>query len=148
MYKSIKYFTIGGAVVVTTIMAIAMKAVAVNSPERYQNVGTQKCLDSNSAGEVYTFDCNGGSFQKWNVSRVTPYRILKNAATGKCLESNTAGQAYTLNCNGGSFQKWNIIGVGSYIKFKNVATGKCLESNTAGQTYTLDCNDGNFQNWQ
>jgi|SRR5919202_990229 serine/threonine-protein kinase len=104
MYKSTKYFTIGGAIVVTA--AIAMTAVAVTPPETYQNVSTGKCLDSNTDGKVYTLGCNGGSFQKWTVIRTGSYIKFKNLATGKCLDSNTDGKVYTLACNGGNFQNW------------------------------------------
>ncbi len=138
-----------GATVITAV--IAMTAVAVIPPQRYENVSTGKCLGTTierpGRAEVYTTGCTSFNRQKWDIITSTPYRTLKNRATGKCLDSNTDGEAYALECNGGSFQKWTVIRVGSYIRFKNRATLKCLDSNTAGRVYTLDCNGGNFQNW-
>jgi Ricin-type beta-trefoil lectin domain len=151
MYKSIKRFAFGGSAVVASVLAIATTSIAANPVETYKNLATGYCLDSNTAGQVYTLGCNGGSFQKWTVIRSGSNRILKNVATGYCLDSNTAGQVYTLGCNGGSFQKWTVIrtviGKASYITFKNLATGYCLDSNTSRQVYTLGCNGGSFQKW-
>ncbi len=64
MYKSIRYLIIGGATVVTAMMS-AITALAVNPLETYQNVATGKCLESNTANNAYTLDCNDGNFQNW-----------------------------------------------------------------------------------
>ena len=72
----------------------------------FKNLATGFCLDSNSNGQVYTMQCNGGSYQKW-INIGTPDTVIyKNLATGFCLDSNSNGQVYTMQCNGGSYQKW------------------------------------------
>jgi Ricin-type beta-trefoil lectin domain len=116
-------------------------------PLPWQNVATQRCLDSNSGGDAYTLGCNGGGFQLWKEAQSGFGQRIRNQQTGRCLDSNTQGQVYTLPCNGGAFQQWVIVYKGAGWEIKNVATGRCLDSNTSGQLYTLGCNGGNFQRW-
>ena len=116
----------------------------------YRNLATGYCLDSNAARAVYTLGCNGGSYQKWDVSGTDSATVFRNLATGFCLDSNTDGRVYTLRCNGGSFQKWRVYRYsdGVTMRFRNVATGRCLDSNAARAVYTLACNGGSYQKWR
>lgn len=134
--------------VVGTVAAVGLVAPAhAAGPYWWRNVATQRCLDSNTSGSVYTLGCNGGSFQKWTWTGASSSVEHRNYATGLCLDSNTSGQVYTLRCNGGNFQRWRSSGSPNR-QWINVATGRCLDSNTSGSVYTLPCNGGNFQRWQ
>ncbi|MFJ8186586.1 RICIN domain-containing protein [Streptomyces sp. NPDC096105] len=44
------------------------------------------CLDSNSAGDVYMLQCNGGTYQQWSVDGQNR-RV--NKQTGRCLARTT-----------------------------------------------------------
>lgn len=113
-------------------------------PWTWVNTATQRCLDSNTSGSVYTLGCNGGAFQLWTNTPLAFGDQIRDAATGLCLDSNTSGSVYTLGCNGGAFQQWTVRYTGSFgWEIRNVATGFCLDSNTSGHVYTLACNGGN-----
>jgi hypothetical protein len=137
--------TVGAAALAVLLLALSVPASAAAdtraAPAVLKNVATGFCLDSNANKQVYTHDCNGGSYQKWTLGSGT---TLKNLATGFCLDSNANKQVYTHDCNGGSYQKWTL---GSGTTLKNLATGFCLDSNANKQVYTHDCNGGSYQKW-
>jgi serine/threonine-protein kinase len=70
------------------------------------SVHSGRCLDSDTQGEVYGLDCNGGSFQQWLVSEEGGGVRLRNLATQLMLDSDTSGDVYTEPNNGGQFQLW------------------------------------------
>lgn len=76
----------------------------------FRDYATDRCLDSNAAGNLYTLPCQapGNPYQTWwpadqNLLSLNVY----DGATSRCLDSNSAGNAYTLPCNGGPFQEWS-----------------------------------------
>ena len=145
--------TLGTAALAGLLLALSVPASAAAKTQPAQavlkNVSTGFCLDSNANQNVYTHDCNGGSYQKWTLSRdaSTNTTILKDLATGFCLDSNANKQAYTHPCNGGSYQKWTLSRDNRGATLKNLATGFCLDSNANKQVYTHQCNGGSYQRW-
>jgi Ricin-type beta-trefoil lectin domain len=137
------------SVAATVVTAAGVTVFGLSGPAQaagrdwWRDVATQRCLDSNTSGQVYTLGCNGGSFQLWTSTGLSSVQ-LRDYATGFCLDSNTEGSVYTLTCNGGNFQRWQRSGQ----QWINVATSKCLDSNTDGKVYALGCNGGAFQRWE
>ena|SRR6266545_2071797 len=127
--RPIRVSVLAGIAALATFVALIPSTAQANV-RVYKNLATSFCLDSNAAGSVYTHGCNGGAFQRWNVTGGSAVQ-LKNVRTGRCLDSNTARKVYTLPCNGGNFQHWQVIrNAGETRTFKNVSTGFCLDSNT------------------
>jgi hypothetical protein len=155
---------------IAALVALAMTtaAPAMAAPAFYtggwyglRDAQTDRCLDSNAAGAVYTNPCqvrvNGpdNSYQIWDevdyretVGGVTYYVFaLQDDATGWCLDSNASGKLYTRPCQapGNLYQDWNWDDATGTIT--DYETGRCLDSNSAGQAYTLPCNGGGYQLW-
>jgi hypothetical protein len=104
-----------------------------------RNVATDRVLDSNENGQVYTLPVNYCDYQKWKVVQYGTHVMLHNLATGIVLDSNFEGSVYTLSENKGDYQKWRMEGPGNETFFlTNVATGRVLDSNPEGKTYTLE----------
>jgi hypothetical protein len=57
--------------------------------------GNGQCLDSNSDGDVYLLDCNGGDYQKWYEIHESAGWVLKDKATGLVLDTGGTGVVYT-----------------------------------------------------
>jgi hypothetical protein len=145
-HKVVRPLLVVGATL-TAALAVVTPAQA-DAGGSLHNVATGLCLDSNSAGAVYTLGCNGGRNQVWLGGND---HSLYDYATGLCLDSNTSGDVYALGCNGGDYQKWDWqvspsapLAWGRYVNRK---TGRCLDSNSAGAVYALSCNGGNNQYW-
>ena len=108
----------------------------------FQDVATVRCLDSNTAKNVYTNPCDkDNGFQHWQRVGLN----LKDVATGLCLDSNTAHQVYTNPCDtNNGFQHWERSGQ----NLKDSTTGLCLDSNASGAAYTNNCDSNNrYQQW-
>ncbi|WP_265566174.1 RICIN domain-containing protein [Streptomyces hygroscopicus] len=83
------------------------------------------CLDSNYNGSLYILPCNGGSFQRWNVTSYAPdvnnyySRVqIQNVRTGRCLRVQFfAGNGYeakTDSCDASNYRdQWNMTWVGN-----------------------------------
>jgi serine/threonine-protein kinase len=153
--NSISAFGIMGKPDKTTIITPLGAFEGARGLKDYQ---TDRCLDSNAAGQVYTNPCQfpGNLYQNWDLWQYdlmtpggVPYSVWawQDVATGRCLDSNAAGNLYTNPCQapGNDYQTW----VGGVISNEIVDehTGLCLDSNYAGQAYTHVCNGGNFQAW-
>lgn len=78
--------------------------------DMYRSMGTQRCLDGDGAGDVYTSPCNQNNpYQHWTT------RLAGNGydwqwvsvGTGRCLDGNGAGQIYTSPCSSTNpYQAW------------------------------------------
>ena len=105
--------TVGAAALAVLLLALSVPASAAANtraaPAVLKNVATGFCLDSNANKQVYTHDCNGGSYQKWTLDRDGRGTRLKNVATGFCLDSNASKNVYTHDCNDGAYQRWSGI---------------------------------------
>ncbi|MFI7083095.1 RICIN domain-containing protein [Streptomyces anulatus] len=126
-----------GALLVGLASAPASAAAPIGT---FKQSSTGRCLDSNTAGEVYTRACNNGNYQKWELY---PGAVLKNVATGRCLDSNAAGKVYTLACNTGDYQRWK----GEAGQLQNRATSKCLDATSSGGAFAVSCYGARSQIW-
>ena len=131
-----------------TIMAIFI-AFEPTFAEDYsislKNQGTNRRLDSNSKGYVYTVSSNGDNLQVFELIENTNNNCVRlvNFQTERCLDSDYYGKVYTLGCNGGNNQNWRF----QNLQLVNCETNRCLDSNFAGNVYALNCNGGKYQNW-
>lgn len=57
--------TVGTAALGLALSVPAAAAATQAAPAVLKNAATGFCLDSNTGKEVYTLDCNNGTFQRW-----------------------------------------------------------------------------------
>ncbi|MFJ7125795.1 RICIN domain-containing protein [Streptomyces sp. NPDC098101] len=144
---------IGAIVGVTAalVLPLASPASAAVPPEDsivlLKESFTEKCLDSNGGGSVYTGGCDSDNdYQKWQwIPRGSGKVILRDVATDRCLDSG-GKSVYTSNCSVNNFHlQWlyreNDNG---HLELKNVATGLCLLANIDSEVKTVTCNDLNY----
>ncbi|MEV6674722.1 hypothetical protein [Streptomyces sp. NPDC051162] len=172
------------AAVTTTALAASLVIAAPAQADTYQigvqvkNQHTGKCLDSNNHGDVYVINCNGGAFQKWNVtswaSDVDHYysRVqLKDVATNRCLYLNYNSNGFSTHTASCAMEKlgdeWNLTWVGNSnpnpnsFQFAartdssgNPAYGpyRCLDAGQSNVVYPLPKStvtcDNHQNNWQ
>ncbi|WP_432907226.1 RICIN domain-containing protein [Micromonospora matsumotoense] len=152
-----------------TMMLVAGAAVWTASPAaaaytftgQFQNFATGMCLDTNSAGSIYTLPCQAGnSWQTWTVSyadkapsgydRVT----IRNRQSGLCLDMWEYGgpQQHANPCNGGLRQliegygpNWNQVSLRlNFFDTRYI----CVDTHGSGDAYARACNYGSFQTWR
>lgn len=70
-----------------------------------RNDATDRVLDSNSGGAVYTNPLNSGPNQLWIMTGNDSVSQFQNLATGYCLQTNGDGPLYATTC-GSNFQDW------------------------------------------
>ncbi|WP_344649110.1 protein kinase domain-containing protein [Cryptosporangium japonicum] len=132
----------------TTPAASASPSTAGAATVTWIDKATSRCLDGNAAGNVYTFPCNDGDYQKWIPEEVEGGFTFTSKATGLCLDSNPSRNVYAMPCNGGDYQVWAVAENGdSFFNLTDKATGFLLDSNEKGEVYAFDANDGDYQRW-
>jgi hypothetical protein len=84
---------------------------ALNTSSTLRHYVSDHCLDSNSAGHVYTGACNGGNNQLWQIIQPAPASAvqLRNTATRLCLYQTYGLLFGTTVCDRNSrTQRWTI----------------------------------------
>ncbi|ANP48677.1 hypothetical protein J2Z21_007602 [Streptomyces griseochromogenes] len=100
---------------VRTINADPSQSASLKWDEYKQSDGTYvlkhhmtgKCLDSNSSGDVYVGDCNGGNYQKWHEIQGLTGWTLKDKATGRVLDVGFDGQVHTASDSDVPAKRWS-----------------------------------------
>jgi hypothetical protein len=108
---------------------------------------TNRCLDSNYNGDVYTLPCNGGAFQQWWIGASFE---LCDYQTGRCLQSllGSTIHAYFPNYTSPAEMWYFSQAVNVPVwQVENQDTLRCLDSNYQGAVYGLFANGGSFQAW-
>ena len=130
---------LAASVAATALALTAAPAMATAAPQaeslywiRFAG-GVQRCLDSNSQGDVYTHDCqDGNNNQKWD--NYTPGKF-RNKRTGLCLAGGQSS-VFTTSCTVNA-SDWTTSS-STKKRFTNVSTGLCLHNQGgAGQAVGL-----------
>ncbi len=134
-------------VVGSTMLAVAIGITWTDASAQAGSAGTVRsqvtgrCLDGNREEQIYTKDCNNGSYQSWNIYQNGSNWVLKSNGTALCLDSNNRREVYAKPCKDDNpYQRWVFSG-SEGGKYKNEATGLCLDSNNEGEVYTLGCTE-------
>ncbi len=134
-------------------------ALAAGTTKTYVSQATNRCLDGNTAGNIYGSTCdttpaNTNPYQHW-TRYLDPngYYRMQSIGTSRCLDGNTAGSIYSNPCDTTNpYQHWYLWWDGTYYQLKSQATGLCLDGNTAGNIYANPCtepvNTNAYQHWK
>ncbi|MEU9448481.1 ricin-type beta-trefoil lectin domain protein [Streptomyces sp. NPDC048277] len=73
---------------------------------------THQCLDSNSSGDVYYLECNGGNYQNWDYTDAgNGYVYVQDRQTGRWLNAHLANDGTTyVTTDSSSTSKWSFYG--------------------------------------
>jgi ricin-type beta-trefoil lectin protein len=150
---------VAGLVGATPAMSAPRDVQAVTSPAGvqvdyyralFQNKATQLCLESNSAGTIYTRACNSKStYQQWRFHKTATQRIW-NVATGRCIQYVLGSGSATGLVSGkpcsttDQHQLWKAHITGAEFTYLGQ---RCLDSNSRGAAYNLQCNGSQNQIW-
>ncbi|QFZ24400.1 hypothetical protein EKG83_21345 [Saccharothrix syringae] len=105
------------------------------------------CLDHNSTDGVHTRTCNGGDWQKWEVTSYPDgTKRFMNVATKMCLDNSEYG-VRGWGCNDGAWQRWRMgnWGGGKY-ELVSQWNNLCLDNSVYG-VRTVGCNGLSYQMW-
>lgn len=116
------------------------------------DAATNRCLDSNDNGDVYTLPCNGGNYQNWNqIYQSNQTYVLEDMQTGFCLGAfgNSDVMAKCGSVSGQSDYRWYMVGGDYGTVYENESFTSVLDSNGAGQVYpNFHWSVANmYQNW-
>lgn len=120
---------LAGTVAAAALVFSAAPGVAAAAPQAESlfwirfAAGVQRCLDSNSAGSVYTHVCqDGNNNQKWDNYAPGKFR---DKATGLCLAAGVSS-VFTGSCTANASDWTTSSTTNKYVK--NVSTGLCLNN--------------------
>jgi serine/threonine-protein kinase len=129
---------------------------AVTLTFHLQDWATGRCLDSNTAGDVYTSPCqSGNNWQTWRIYTYPPTSDvdLQNVATGRWLtwdgSSSTVrtSSSYSFLADAQALgPNWGNVHL-DYDPHRD-GSNHCLDSNGSGAAYVIACNYGTYQTWR
>lgn len=111
---------------------------------------TGGCLDHSLDKRLRSYACNGMSYQRWTMTRLTDgTHRLRNHATGACLEhSEPAGLRATPCSASSASQQWRVTpGPDEAVRVRNGTTGACLDDSALAGLRALPCTDTDRQRW-
>lgn len=117
------------------------------SVQTFHNQATNACLDDSAAYGLRAAACTTSSTQKWSVSAVPNYRMLKNVSTGRCVDDSLHYGLRAVSCNGLAYQQWFVKhwNDGTF-RFQNHNTGRCIDDSGKGLR-PIACNSTPYQSW-
>ena len=124
---TLRAFAQAAAVTACAAAALAVTAPGASAATYYNvhNANTGTCLDSNTAGDVYTLNCNGNDNQRWHIAGGK----FTDKATGWCLSSDGVS-VKTQRCLAIPAQQWTTTpDAKKWIEWNH--SGKCLHSSGA-----------------
>ncbi|MEU9851854.1 helix-turn-helix domain-containing protein [Streptomyces sp. NPDC047974] len=111
---------------------------------------TGGCLDHSLDQRLRSYACNGMSYQRWTVTRLTDgTHRLRNHATGACLEHGEPAGLRATTCSASSAsQQWRVTpGPDDAVQVRNGTTGACLDDSALAGLRALPCADTDRQRW-
>ena len=139
-------------------MVVSLPQASASRIYMIRNWATNRCLDSNGVGNVYTMACQAGNDHQrwtWEISGKGPAGNdqvwLKNVATQRFLGVDSpSGPVYAGDSPADAY--WEGIGPDWQHVQLSPNLWRCLDSNLGsngvGQVYILFCNGGGYQQWK